>query len=158
MAGMRESGGARLINGAYPLQSGSAAAGSPPDNQAQSANSAPSGASTMNGRANGSDNSTVQAQIENAIHNDPALGNSHVSILVSDTAIDMSGTVPTSKDRVSATRIAQSFGANRKIVNDKLMVTGHGHSDMPPPHPAMDSSGTSDNTQQNQSGNTTPHR
>jgi BON domain len=86
-------------------------------------------------------NTTLQARIEDAIRNEPTLGNSHVAINVTDSSINLTGTVGSSNDRETAERIAQSFDGNRKL-NDKLVVTGHGHSDMAPDHSAINNGGT----------------
>ena len=65
----------------------------------------------------------LQSQIENAIRNEPSLSNSHVVVNVSAESIDLSGTVGSSKDKLNAARIAQSFDGNRKL-NDTLIITG----------------------------------
>lgn len=87
------------------------------------------------------DSNSLQSQIENAIRNEPTLGSSHIDIRVNPGSIDLSGTVGSSKDKQTAERIAQSFDGNRKL-NDSLVVTGHGHSDMAPEHSAMNNGGT----------------
>jgi hypothetical protein len=69
------------------------------------------------------ENGPLQTRIENGIRNEPGLGDSHVSVTVSDRTIDLSGTVASSKDRLTAERIAESFDGNRQL-NDKLIVTG----------------------------------
>ncbi len=60
---------------------------------------------------------------------------------MTDSSINLTGTVGSSNDRETAERIAQSFDGNRKL-NDKLVVTGHGHSDMAPDHSAINNGGT----------------
>jgi osmotically-inducible protein OsmY len=65
----------------------------------------------------------LQSQIENAIRNEPSLNASHVAVNVSAESIDLSGTVGSSKDKLNAERIAQSFDGNRKL-NDSLMIAG----------------------------------
>jgi osmotically-inducible protein OsmY len=67
--------------------------------------------------------SVLQSQIENAIRNEPSLSNTRVVVNVSAESIDLSGTVDSSKDKLAAERIAQSFDGNRKL-NDTLMITG----------------------------------
>jgi hypothetical protein len=62
-------------------------------------------------------------------------------VKVNPDSIDLSGTVGSTKDKQTAERIAQSFDGNRKL-NDSLMVTGHGHSDMAPEHSAINNGGT----------------
>ncbi len=113
-----------------------------PDPQAVPDNTSNAGNNTI---ATPQTNSALQARIENAIRNEPTLGSSHIAINVTDSGIDLSGTVGSSKDRETAERIAQSFDGNRKL-NDKLVVTGHGHSDMAPDHSAMNNGGTGNAT------------
>lgn len=60
---------------------------------------------------------------------------------VSTESIDLGGTVGSSKDKQTAERIAQSFDGNRRL-NDNLMITGHGHSDLASDHSAMNNGGT----------------
>ena len=66
---------------------------------------------------------TVQSHIEQALGREPSLSGSHISVNVTDTAIQLSGTVASAKDKQTADRIAQSFDGNRKFA-DKLLVTG----------------------------------
>ncbi len=96
--------------------------------------SAPSGPENQNA-------GLLQSQIQNALRNEPSLSNSHIVVNVTAEGIDLSGTVGSSKDRQAAERIAQSFDGNRKLT-DNLMITGNGHSDLPPDHSAMNNSGT----------------
>jgi hypothetical protein len=146
-------GGARLIETSFQ-ETGKPQEAVPANQQG---NQKPTGDQTNNGTplnitmtpTNG-DNGALQAQIENALRNEPSLSSSHVAVNVTDSAVELSGTVGSSKDKVAAERIAQSFGTNRKL-NDKLMVTGHGHSDMAQDHPAMNNSGTGN------TGNQAPH-
>jgi osmotically-inducible protein OsmY len=112
-----------------------------PDPQAVPDNSANAGNSSANPMATPRNNAELQSRIEDAIRNEPTLGNSHVSVNVDDDAIDLSGTVGSTKDKQTAERIAESFDGNRKL-NDKLVVTGHGHSDMAPDHSSMNNGGT----------------
>jgi hypothetical protein len=83
----------------------------------------------------------LQSRIENALRTEPTLGNSHILVNISPESIDLGGTVGSSKDKQTAERIAQSFDGNRKL-NDNLMITGHGHSDLAPDHSAMNNGGT----------------
>lgn len=139
----------RLISASY--QEGSNAHEAMPSQQAgQNSGAAQNNGTPVNATLtrDNTDNGAVQSQIENALRNEPALTATHVGVSVTDTAIELSGTVGSSKDKLAAERIAQSFGANRKL-SDKLTVTGHGHSDMAQDHPAMNNSGTSTAADQN---------
>jgi osmotically-inducible protein OsmY len=154
-------GGARLVNAAYQdngkpseavsSQSPSGDAAKPASNNTDANvpdNSTPVNITLTPATGSPGDNAAVQSQIESALRNEPALTSSHIAVNVTDSAIDLSGTVGSSKDKLSAERIAQSFGVNRKL-NDKLNVTGHGHSDLAQDHSAMNNAGTGDSTKPN---------
>lgn len=99
--------------------------------------------STATAPATGGDQSSaaLQSRIQDALRNEPTLSSSHVTVNVTDNAIDLAGTVGSGKDKLTAERIAESFDGNRQLKDD-LVVTGHGHSDMAPDHPAMNNGGT----------------
>lgn len=69
----------------------------------------------------GMSNDQLKAQIENALHNEPTLANGNVAVTVTDSNIDLSGSVPTSNDKQTAERIAQSYAGNRQL-SDHLSV------------------------------------
>jgi hypothetical protein len=54
------------------------------------------------------------------------LSSSNVNVNVTDSTIELSGTVATGKEKQTAERIAQSYAGNRKIV-DRITVTGNGN-------------------------------
>lgn len=83
----------------------------------------------------------LQSQIENALRNQPTLRSSRILVNVSNGSIELGGTVGSSKDKQTAERIAQSFDGNRKL-NDNLMITGNGQSDLAPGPSATNNSGT----------------
>ncbi len=128
-----------------------------PDPQAVPNNSANAGYSSANPAATPQSNGVLQSRIEDAMRNQPTLSDSHISVNVNEDAIDLSGTVGSTKDKQTAERIAESFDGNRKL-NDKLVVTGHGHSDMAPDHSAMNNGGTGNapNPAMNNSSSTPP--
>lgn len=66
------------------------------------------------------DNQSLRQQIEDALEGDPALAASHISVNVTDSQIELSGTVPTSRDKDNVRRIAQSYGNNRQVVDTKV--------------------------------------
>ncbi len=86
-------------------------------------------------------NAGLQSRINDALRNEPTLGASHVTASVSDSDIDLSGTVGSAKDKQTAERIASSFDGNRKLT-DNIAVTGAGHSDLDPKHSALNNGGT----------------
>jgi hypothetical protein len=85
-------------------------------------------------------NAGLQSRINDALRNEPTLGASHVTANVSNSGIDLSGTVGSAKDKQTAERIASSFDGNRKIT-DSIVVTGAGHSDLDPKHSALNNGG-----------------
>ena len=101
---------------------------------------AQSSSSSQSGQT-ASPNATLQSHIADALRNEPTLTDSHLGVNVTDRSIDLTGTVGSSQDKQTAERIAQSFDGNRKL-NDKITITGHGHSDMAPDHSAINNGGT----------------
>jgi hypothetical protein len=85
-------------------------------------------------------NAGLQSRINDALRNEPTLGASRVTASVSDSGIDLGGTVGSVKDKQTAERIASSFDGNRKIT-DNIVVTGAGHSDLDPKHSALNNGG-----------------
>jgi hypothetical protein len=69
------------------------------------------------------DSNTLRGQIESAFQSDPSLSNSNLHVNVTDAEITVTGTVPSGKEKQTARRIAQSYGANRKVV-DKIEAQG----------------------------------
>src|SRR5690349_4233965 len=63
----------------------------------------------------GESDATLQGRIQQALQNESGLDASHVSVKVTDTAIELSGSVPSGEDKQTAQRIAQSFDGNRKF-------------------------------------------
>ena len=67
-------------------------------------------------------NDQLKAQIENALRNEPTLSNANVAVSVTDSNIDLSGTVPTSNDKQTAERIAQSYSGNRQMSESRSTI------------------------------------
>lgn len=65
----------------------------------------------------------LQAQIQNALKNEPTLANDNINVSVTDNEIELSGTVPNGKAKLTAKRIAQSYAGNRKV-KEHLTVSG----------------------------------
>lgn len=65
----------------------------------------------------------LQTKIQAALASEPTLNGSNLTVHVTDDEIDISGNVGTGKERTTASRIAQSFGENRKV-KDKITVSG----------------------------------
>ncbi len=71
------------------------------------------------------DSATLKGQLESAFQAEPTLTGSNIQVNVSDTTVELTGTVPTGKEKITAKRIAQSYAGNRKVI-DKMTVTGRG--------------------------------
>lgn len=108
--------------------------------QTPSANSASTAATPAPPSPDTNSNAGLQSRINDALRNEPTLGASHVTASVTDSGIDLTGTVGSVKDKQTAERIASSFDGNRKLT-DNIAVTGAGHSDLDPKHPAMNNGG-----------------
>ena len=78
-------------------------------------------------------NATLQGQIQQALRNASDLDASRVSVNVTDAAIEISGTVPSGKDKQAVERLARSFDGNRKFTND-LTITGQAPAQENPPN------------------------
>jgi osmotically-inducible protein OsmY len=71
------------------------------------------------------DSASLQTTIQDKFKSEPLLSSSNVNVNVTDSAIELSGTVATGKEKQTAERIAQSYAGNRKVV-DRITVTGRG--------------------------------
>jgi hypothetical protein len=67
----------------------------------------------------------LHQRIDAALHSEPTLSGSNLTVNVSDDAIDLSGTVNSSKERLTARRIVQSFAGNRRV-RERVTVGGGG--------------------------------
>jgi len=76
----------------------------------------------------------LQVKIGSALKSEPTLSTSNVLVNVSGDTIELSGSVPSGKEKITARRIAQSFAGNRKVV-DRITVTGRGNGATPPDSP-----------------------
>jgi BON domain len=76
--------------------------------------------------SNVADSDTLKGQLDQAYQSEPSLSGSSIQVQVTDTAVQLSGTVPTGKEKTTAKRIAQSYAGNRKVV-EKLTVNGRGN-------------------------------
>jgi hypothetical protein len=75
--------------------------------------------------------SDLESQIQNALSKEPTLTGDSAHATVSGDTIELAGTVGTSKEKVTATRIVQSYGGSKKLVN-KLTVGGRSNKPLQP--------------------------
>ncbi len=109
--------------------------------QANSGNSNGNTGNTGNtlGQSNPASDAALQGRIQEALRNEPGLGTSHISVNVTDSTVELSGTVGSTKDKETAERTAESFDGNRQF-RDKLVVTGQPQSGVSPQRPANNTS------------------
>jgi len=109
------------------------------------------------------DTATLQNQIQNALQNEPTLHNDNINVNITESTIELSGTVQTGKEKQTAQRIASSFAGNRRV-RDRITVSGKGSASNSSPssnnvgtNPASNqnnpNSNNPNNNQQNQNSN-----
>lgn len=76
--------------------------------------------------------SALQSEIEGALRNDPSLSGSRIAVKVDASTIELSGSTPSAKEKLTAERLARSFAIDRKVEN-KLTVAGQVASEVPAP-------------------------
>jgi len=122
-------------SGAVAGQAGATSAAEQPgiSGQAGASTQTPeAGAGAQAGMGAQNPDQQLQSQIETALRNEPTLSNSSINVNVTADKIELSGSVPSGKDRQTAKRIAQSFAGNRKVV-DNITVSGQGSNTENPP-------------------------
>ncbi|HEX4603121.1 MAG TPA: BON domain-containing protein [Candidatus Angelobacter sp.] len=92
-----------------PSSSASSSPTTPAENQTSS-----------NGLAAISD-SDLASQIQNALSKEPTLTGDSPHVTITGDTIELAGAVGTNKEKITATRIVQSYAANKKLVN-KLTI------------------------------------
>jgi BON domain len=90
---------------ATPLATGSEMGGQAPETQIP--------ASGINVVAD----SDLQSQIQTALSKEPTLTGDSAHVTVSGDTVELAGTVSTSKEKITATRIVQSYAGSKKLVN-----------------------------------------
>jgi hypothetical protein len=76
----------------------------------------------------------MQALIQNAIGNNPAVTAPNVSVALSAEGIELSGTVASAQAKLAASRLAKSYAAGRKVV-DRITVAANPPEMHPQPSP-----------------------
>ncbi len=66
--------------------------------------------------------SDLQGQIQNALSKEPTLTGDSTHVNVSGDTVELAGTVGTNKEKITATRIVQSYTGSKKLVN-KLTIS-----------------------------------
>lgn len=107
-----------------PAQSTSAPATTGGVAGAASSSTAPNqDAANSSGAISAMSDSDLQGQIQSALSKEPTLAGDSAHANVSGDTIELGGTVGTNKEKITATRIVQSYAGSKKLVN-KLTVAG----------------------------------
>jgi osmotically-inducible protein OsmY len=80
-------------------------------------------APSPSGGINAMENSDLQGQIQSALSKEPTLTGDSPHVTVTGDTIELAGTVGTNKEKITASRIVQSYAGSKKLVNN-LTVTG----------------------------------
>jgi len=67
----------------------------------------------------------LESQIQNALNKEPTLTGNTTRVTVSADTIELAGNVSTSKEKITATRIVQSYAGSKKVMNH-LVIGGKG--------------------------------
>ena len=98
-----------------PSTGGVAGATSSSTTQTPDAQSSTGGISAMT-------DSDLQSQIQNALSKEPTLSGDSPRVNVSGDTVELAGNVGTNKEKITATRIVQSYTGSKKLVN-KLAIS-----------------------------------
>lgn len=80
-------------------------------------------AANSSGAISAMSDSDLQSQIQSALSKEPTLAGDSAHANVSGDTIELAGTVGTNKEKITATRIVQSYAGSKKLVN-KLTISG----------------------------------
>jgi len=78
----------------------------------------------------------LQNQIQTALGKEPTLSHDSVTVAVSADALELSGTVASRKEKITATRIAQSFAPGKKL-SDRMRIVPPAENSQSPNQPAV---------------------
>lgn len=82
------------------------------------------------GGISGMTDSDLQSQIQNALSKEPTLAGDSPRVNVSGDTVELAGAVNTNKEKITATRIVQSYTGSKKLVN-KLTISGRSEKSTP---------------------------
>ncbi|HEV8491304.1 MAG TPA: BON domain-containing protein [Candidatus Angelobacter sp.] len=74
--------------------------------------------------------SDLQSQMQNALSKEPTLSGDSPRVNVSGDTVELMGNVNTNKEKITATRIVQSYSGSKKLVN-KLTISGRNEKSSP---------------------------
>jgi hypothetical protein len=88
-------------------------------------------AQNSNGGISAMTDSDLQSQIQNALSKEPTLTSDSPRVNVSGDTVELAGNVGTNKEKITATRIVQSYTGSKKLVN-KLAISPRSEKSTPP--------------------------
>jgi osmotically-inducible protein OsmY len=68
--------------------------------------------------------SALETQIQDALNRDPTFIRAGVKVTATGDGLELSGEVPSGRERLNAGRIAQSYARGKKVINH-IVVKGH---------------------------------
>jgi len=89
-------------------------------------------ATTSPGQTASAEDAALQAQIQNSLGNEPTLSHDSVRVSVMSDSIELTGNVSTSRERLTATRLAMSYAGSRRVIS-RISVAGPGAPSQPTP-------------------------
>jgi hypothetical protein len=113
-----------------PAPAPSKDAGQNPSAPANAAQGSSSGEAARDNSANMSNSgraltsNEVRTQISTTLRGEPGLSSRNIKVDVTDNAVVLSGTVPTSNQSLLAQRIAHSYAGTRRVTNNLNVATG----------------------------------
>ncbi len=69
------------------------------------------------GAISGATDAELQAQIQKALRSEPTLSSDNLTVLVSANTVELSGSVASGRNRLTAMRIARSYAGSKWLVN-----------------------------------------
>ncbi len=97
-------------------------AGAASSSTAQTSDTQNSDVQSPNGGISAMSDSDLQSQIQNALSKEPTLSGDSPRVNVSGDTVELAGNVGTNKEKITATRIVQSYTGSKKLVN-KLAIS-----------------------------------
>jgi hypothetical protein len=99
--------------------------------------------------------SDLQSQVQNALSKEPTLTGDSARVNVAGDTVELAGSVGTNKEKVTATRIVQSYAGSKKLVN-KLTISGRNASPSAPDSGNTDRRSTTNPANNPEPGKGTP--
>ena len=136
---------------ASPATGGVAGAAGASATQNPAAEGSPTGIAALS-------DSDLESQIQNALSKEPTLSSDNTHVKVSGDTIELDGNVATNKEKITATRIVQSYAGSKKLVNRLAINGGTGKTTSPRTEPSDSSDRTRPASTTNPANNPEPNK